>query len=76
MEKDIAKIKVINKATHDVLQIRTEKPDRFRFDPGLATEIAINKTRWENERRPLTFTCLLSDTFQEFTIKTIRSGRV
>ena len=34
------------------------------------------KTGWENERRPFTFTCLPSDTFLEFTIKTypVRKG--
>ncbi|MEX2233818.1 MAG: flavodoxin reductase [Cyclobacteriaceae bacterium] len=70
MEKHIVKIKVINKVTYDVLQIKTEKPNSFNFDPGQATEVAINKTGWENERRPFTFTCLPSDTFLEFTIKT------
>lgn len=70
MEKHTVKIKSIDKVTHDVLQIKAEKPGGFKFDPGQATEVAINKTGWENERRPFTFTCLPSDNFLEFTIKT------
>jgi len=70
MKNHLVKIRSINKVTHDVLQIKTEKPDGFTFDPGQAAEIAINKTGWENEKRPFTFTCLPSDTFLEFTIKT------
>lgn len=70
MENHPVKIKSINKVTHDVLQIRVEKPKAYRFDSGQATEVAINKNGWENERRPFTFTCLPSDDFLEFTIKT------
>lgn len=70
MEKQIVKIRSINKVTHDVLQIRTEKPNGFSFMPGQATEVSINKSGWEDERRPFTFTCLPSDNFLEFTIKT------
>ena len=70
MEKHVVKIKAINKVTHDVLQIKTEKPNSLNFDPGQATEVAINKTGWENERRPFTFTCLPSENFLEFTTKT------
>jgi len=70
MEKHVIKIRSIKKVTHDVLQIRAEKPNGFSFNPGQATEVSINKTGWENERRPFTFTCLPSDNFLEFTIKT------
>jgi ferredoxin-NADP reductase len=70
MEKHHVKIKSISKVTHDVLQIRTEKPQGFKFDPGQATEVSIDKQGWENERRPFTFTCLPDDNFLEFTIKT------
>jgi ferredoxin-NADP reductase len=70
MEKHQVKIQSVGKVTHDVLQIRAEKPPGFKFDPGQATEISINKSGWENERRPFTFTCLPDDNFLEFTIKT------
>ena len=38
--------------------------------PGQATELSINKPNWQDARRPFTFTCLPSDEFLEFTIKT------
>lgn len=70
MEEYIVKIKSIDKITHDVLQIVTEKPQGYHFTPGQATEIAINKAGWNKERRPFTFTCLPEDDYLEFTIKT------
>lgn len=70
MEEYIVKIKSVDKVTHDVLQIVTEKPHGYHFTPGQATEIAINKAGWNKERRPFTFTCLPEDDYLEFTIKT------
>lgn len=70
MEKQQVKIQAIDKITRDVLQIRTEKPSGLIFQPGQATEIFITKGGWENEGRPFTFTCLPSDNYLEFTIKT------
>ncbi|HKL40018.1 MAG TPA: hypothetical protein VJ894_05025 [Cryomorphaceae bacterium] len=55
--------------THDVNRISTEKPDGYSFKPGQATEIAINKAGYRDEKRPFTFTCLPSDDRLEFTIK-------
>lgn len=73
MEKEKVKIKAINKVTHDVLQIITDKPSGFKFHPGQATEVAIANDAWQNERRPFTFTSLPGDDFLEFTIKTYPS---
>ena len=70
MEQYILKVKSVDKATHDVLRIKIEKPQHFHFEPGQATEIAINKKDWEFELRPFTFTCLPTDDYLEFTIKT------
>ena len=70
MEKYIVKIKTIDKVTHDVLKIVTEKPQQIVFTPGQATEISINKTDWQNEKRPFTFTCIPDNDYLEFTIKT------
>jgi len=67
------KIKSINHATHDVLQIVTEKPLQYAFTPGQAAEISINKTGWESEKRPFTFTCITDNNYLEFTIKTYPS---
>ncbi len=70
MKEHIVKIKSINKITHDVLQVVTEKPGRYSFTPGQATEISINKDDWKNKKNPFTFTCLPADDYLEFTIKT------
>lgn len=69
MEKHFVKIKSIKHITPDVLQIVTEKPLKYNFTPGQATEIAINKTGWKDEKRPFTFTSLPIDDFLEFTVK-------
>jgi ferredoxin-NADP reductase len=75
MEQHIVKIKSVDKVTHDVLQIVTEKPHGYYFIPGQATEISINKDLWEQQRRPFTFTSLPDDDYLEFTIKTYPSHK-
>ena len=70
MKQHLVKIKSIKHITHDVLQIVTEKPPKFSFNPGQATEIAINKNGWKDEKRPFTFTSLPENDDLEFTIKT------
>jgi glycine betaine catabolism B len=69
MESHIVKITAIRQVTHDVKSFRMEKPAGYNFVPGQATEIAINKPGWENERRPFTFTSLNNEPSLEFTIK-------
>ena len=61
MESHIVKIKSTEKVTHDVVRIVIEKPAGYTFTPGQATEIAINKEKWIEERRPFTFTSLPGD---------------
>lgn len=73
MSGNIVKIKSIEKITHDVLKIITEKPIDHSFIPGQATEISINKNGWQNEKRPFTFTSLPGNDYLEFTIKTYPS---
>jgi ferredoxin-NADP reductase len=75
MEQHIVKIKAINKITHDVLKIVTEKPTGYAFIPGQATEVSINKAEWQNEKRPFTFTSLPENDYLEFTIKTYPSHK-
>jgi ferredoxin-NADP reductase len=70
MESHIVKIKSIGHLTHDVLQIIVERPNDYKFTPGQATEISINKENWKEEKRPFTFTSLPDEIFLEFTIKT------
>lgn len=73
MEEYKLKIDLIEKITRDVLRIRTNKPINYDFNPGQATEVAINKAGWEDKKRPFTFTSLPKDSFLEFTIKTYPS---
>ena len=75
METHIVKIQSIKKVTHDVLQIMTERPVDYNFRPGQATEVAINKEKWKEEKRPFTFTSLPDAKFLEFTIKTYPSRK-
>lgn len=73
MGQYIVKIKSIDKITHDVLQIVTEKPVGYTFIPGQATDVSINKAGWKEEKRPFTFTSLPHNNYIEFTIKTYPS---
>lgn len=64
------KILFVKKVTHDVVHIKTEKPQGFSYLPGQAVDVAINKPNWETVLRPFTFTSLQSDEYLEFFIKT------
>lgn len=59
----------IQPVTHDVKQYTLEKPDDFEFEPGQATEVAIDKEGWRDEKRPFTFTSLNEQSFLQFVIK-------
>ena len=75
MEQHIVKVKSVDKVNHDVLKIVIEKPQNYVFISGQATEVAINKNGWKNEKRPFTFTCLPDNDYLEFTIKTYPSRK-
>lgn len=75
MESHIVKIKSTDHVTHDVVRIIFEKPAGYTFTPGQATEVAINKNGWKEERRPFTFTSLPDEDHLEFTIKTYPSHK-
>ena len=75
MESHILKIKSIDKVTHDVVRVVLPRPANYDFVPGQATEVAVNKEQWKEERRPFTFTSLPSDNYLEFTIKTYPSHK-
>lgn len=64
-----SKIISIIPVTHDVRCIRLQKPAKYSFVPGQATDVAINKQGWSDQKRPFTFTSLNSDPYLEFTIK-------
>src|SRR6056297_216136 len=73
MERKTVKIKSIQYLNHDVIEIVTEKPTEYTFTPGQATDVAIPKGEWKEEKRPFTFTSLPSDDHLQFTIKTYPS---
>ncbi len=62
------KVKLLNKhwLTHDVTQLRFEKPEGFEYEPGEAIEMTLN----EEGPAPFTLTCLNTKDYLEFMIKT------
>ncbi|HUH51582.1 MAG TPA: FAD-binding oxidoreductase [Flavobacterium sp.] len=64
------KIKSIEKATHNVMHIKTEKPDQVDYLAGQAVDVAVDKPNWETKSRAFTFTSLPTDNYLEFFIKT------
>ncbi|WP_421764669.1 flavodoxin reductase [Ekhidna sp.] len=58
--------------THDVKRITTKKPEGYSFEPGQATEVAINLPGYTDKKRPFTFTSLPDDNHLEFIIKSYR----
>src|SRR5688572_7026373 len=72
MMETTTRILDITPVTHDVNRFRLEKPEGYRFNPGQATEVSINTSKWKEEKRPFTFTSLNEDPFLEFTIKSYR----
>lgn len=69
MEPIIIRIKSRGKITYDVIRIITDKSSCYYFQPGQATELAINEPDREQEKRPYSFTCLPGDDNLEFTNK-------
>lgn len=63
----------IKQVTHDVRTYRFEKPEEYAFEPGQATEVAIDKEGWRDEKRPFTFTSLNKESYLEFVIKSYPS---
>ncbi|MCB0444785.1 MAG: flavodoxin reductase [Gelidibacter sp.] len=63
------KIISIQKTTHDVVHIKTEKPTEIDYLPGQAVDVALNTPQMKDELRAFTFTSLPNDAFLEFYIK-------
>jgi ferredoxin-NADP reductase len=68
MERNI-KIKAIENLTHDVKRFQCEKPPGYTFIPGQATDLAINKKGWREEKRAFSFTSTGESQDLEFIIK-------
>ena len=62
-------VKQLEFLTHNVLRIVTDKPENYSFVPGQATELALDRDGYREQKRPFTFTSLPEDTELEFTIK-------
>ena len=69
----IVTLREIEVITHDVKRYVVDKPDGYAFEPGQATEVAINKEGLKDEARPFTFTSLPDDEQLEFVIKSYPS---
>ena len=65
----IVKVLECGYVTHNVRYFIVEKPKGFKFIPGQATDLSINKPNLKNEIRNFTFTTLPDNPFLEFTIK-------
>jgi len=64
-----SRILEISYDTHNVIKIKTEKFESYNFRPGEATEVAIDKTGWQDKKRPFTFTSLNENDYLEFIVK-------
>jgi ferredoxin-NADP reductase len=65
----LAVITDIQPLTHEVNRYRITKPAGYSYEPGQATDVAINTAKWRNEKRPFTFTGLNEGTELELIIK-------
>ncbi|WP_375281308.1 flavodoxin reductase [Pseudooctadecabacter sp.] len=59
-------IRSVTPSTHHLV---FDKPEGFTFTPGQATDMAVLKDGWEDEKRPFTFTSFPDDPHLEFVIK-------
>lgn len=62
-------IRAITPVARNVASYDLDKPEGLDFEPGQATEVAIDKEGWRDEKRPFTFTSLPDDDGLQFTIK-------
>lgn len=69
MEEHVVKILETGILTHDVRYFRVERPSGYTFTPGQATEVSVNTPLLRDERRPFTFTSLVTAPYLEFIIK-------
>ena len=69
MAQHIVKILAANYITHDVKRFVVEKPPGFHYQSGENVMLALNKTGWESQQRPFSFTSLNEWPYLEFIIK-------
>lgn len=69
MEKHIVKVLSTRPVTHNVKQFDFEKPKGYKFVPGQATDVSLNRTGLRDDLHPFTFTSLNDWDNLQFTIK-------
>lgn len=62
-------LRSISSVTHDTVQLTLPKPDGYTWSPGQATEVAIDREGWREEKRPFTFVNDPDGDTIEFVIK-------
>ncbi|MEO8733612.1 MAG: flavodoxin reductase [Flavobacteriales bacterium] len=69
MAKHIVKILDTAFVTQTVKRFQVEKPKGYKYTPGQATYLALNKDGWKEKTGPFTFTSLTTSKTLEFIIK-------
>ncbi|SLN13888.1 Ferredoxin--NAD(P)(+) reductase (naphthalene dioxygenase ferredoxin-specific) [Roseivivax jejudonensis] len=62
-------LRSIAPVTHDTNHLVFDRPEGFSFSPGQATDLALDRDGWREEKRPFTFTSLPEEETLEFVIK-------
>lgn len=62
-------LREITALTHDTHQLVFDKPEGYDFTPGQATDLALDRDGWREEKRPFTFTALPGEETLQFVIK-------
>ena len=66
-------LKAIRPITHNVNELTFERPAGYEFQRGQATDFALDRDGWRDEKRPFTFTSLPQAEHLQFTIKSYPS---
>ena len=66
-------LKAHRPVTHNVNELTFEKPEGFDFRPGQATDLALDRDGWRDEKRPFTFASLPGSDLLQFVIKSYPS---
>ncbi len=70
----ILKIMKVDFVSHNVKSFIVEKPEGYKFVPGQAADVSINKPGFEQKKRAFTICGLNDDLVLEFTIKKYKDG--
>jgi len=68
------RVLAIEPVTHNVNRIVADKPEGYTFTPGQATEVALDRDGWRDEKRPFTFTSLGVDIDVDDAASSVTAG--